>query len=87
MWNKKVIVTKHAKERFEQRYITSLKKFNDPVSQILYDLKPLNVRKLQRLKNNNYKVTTAQGKVYIVFEGTNACFVKTVYQKCLRWSN
>ena len=87
MWNKRIVVTKHAISRFEQRNIKfSTKNFN-PVNQILIDLRPLNVRSREHLEGNNYKVTTNQGKVYIVVENRDASIVKTVYKTDLRFQN
>lgn len=85
MWNKKIIVTNHAKQRFEQRNICFSKHETDTIRQILYDLKPLNVRKRELLHNTTYKVTTKQGKVYIILENKKACFVKTVYKTNLQY--
>ena len=80
MWNKKIVITQHAIQRFEQRNITFSKYENNPARQILCDLKPMNVIKREHLYYNHYKVTTKQGKVYIIIEYANACFVKTVYK-------
>lgn len=87
MWDKKIVVTKHAMLRFEQRNIKfSTKNFN-PIHQILIDLKPLNVRTKERLKDNNYKIETNQGKVYIIREEHDATIVKTVYKNHLKYKN
>lgn len=87
MWNKKIIVTKHAIQRFEQRNIKySTKSFN-PIHQILTDLRPLNVRKREKLEDGLYKVTTNQGKVYIIREIEVAAIVLTVYKTNLMFQN
>lgn len=86
MWNKKIIVTNHAKQRFEQRNIKFSKNESNPVHQILFDLRPLNVRTRENIGNNHYKVTTNQGKVYIIVEYRSACFVKTVYKTNLQYN-
>jgi len=85
MWTKKIIVSNHVKERFEQRNI----KFSQKTSieeQIRYDLRALNVREKVRLNNLEYRVTTRQGKVYILKEinPENKIIVKTVYKIDLR---
>lgn len=85
MWNKKIIVTNHAKQRFEERNIKFSRNQSNPIFQILFDLRPLNVRKRENLGDNNYKVTTNQGKVYIIVEHKHACFVKTVYKTNLQY--
>ena len=85
MWNKKIIVTKHAIKRFNQRHIKFSSFRNDPVEQILFDLRPLNVRKLEHLKGNNWKVTTNKGKVYIMIEDEKAWFVKTVFKTDIQY--
>ena len=85
MWNKKIIVTEHAKRRFEQRNIKFSKNSSNIVQQILIDLRPLNIRKRELIRENSYKVTTNQGKVYIIVEHKNVCFVKTVYKTNLMY--
>ena len=49
MWNKKIVITQHAIQRFEQRNITFSKYENNPARQILCDLKPMNVIKREHL--------------------------------------
>lgn len=85
MWTRKIIVSNHVKERFEERNI----KFSQHTSieeQIRYDLRALNVRKKEKLSNIEYKVTTRQGKVYIIKEliKENKIIVKTVYKTDLK---
>ena len=87
MWNKKIVITQHALKRFEQRNIKFSKYESNPVHQMLFDLRPLNVMKREKLENNHYKITTQQGKVYIVAEYDNVCFVKTVYKTSLMYEN
>lgn len=85
MWNKKIIVTDHAIFRFNQRRISYSKPSCTPVNQILHDLKPLNVRKREKIESNKFKVTTNQGKVYILQECNKVCFVVTVYKTNIQW--
>ena len=87
MWNKKIIVTNHAKQRFEQRNIKFSKNESNPIHQILFDLRPLNVRTRENIGNNHYKVTTNQGKVYIIREIEVAAIVLTVYKTNLMFQN
>lgn len=89
MWfNKKIVVTNHAVKRFEERHINYSRKIDNPIKQILVDLKPLNVRHIEKVDNehNKYKVTTQHNKVYILQEFKNAYFVKTVYKNKRRFS-
>ncbi|NLM62890.1 MAG: hypothetical protein GX190_01065 [Mollicutes bacterium] len=80
MWNKKLVVTNHAKQRFIQRHLNYSKKKNDAIQQILTDLKPLNVMRIEKIHENHMKVTTRQGKVYVLVETDDCCFVKTAYK-------
>lgn len=94
MFNKQVIVTDHAKERFVERDIKfrkgSKRNRNSTISieqQIIEDLRPLNVREIIKLNNEGkcigekqYKVITNQGKVYIVVVGKGVATVETVYK-------
>ena len=94
MFNKQVIVTDHAKERFVERDIKfrkgSKRNRNSTISieqQIIEDLRPLNVREIIKLNNEGkcigekqYKVITNQGKVYIVVVGKEVATVETVYK-------
>lgn len=88
IWNKQIIVTNHAQERFCQRKINFSKKNNNIIRQILLDLEPLNVRTISRIKNreNTYRVITKQGKTYIILEEDEACFVKTVYKSKISYN-
>ena len=83
MWNKRIIVTNHAQKRFCERNLKFSKNNYNVVKQILWDLKPLNVRTITQIgdkKDKTYKVLTRQGKIYILVENSKACFVKTVYK-------
>lgn len=80
MWNKKLVVTNHAKQRFIQRHLHYSKRQNDAIHQIMTDLRPLNVMKMEKIHDDHIKVTTRQGKVYILVETEEVCFVKTVYK-------
>ena len=85
MWNKKIIVTRHARMRFLQRHLTFSKKKTDVVKQILNDLRALNVMKIEKMNGPNLKVTTNQGKVYILAETEDTCYVKTVYKTNIQY--
>lgn len=85
MWHKKIILTDHVKFRFIQRHINFSKKENNVARQILHDLRPLNVMAKTRLRNNDYKVVTNQGKVYIITEEKSICRVKTVYKSDIQY--
>lgn len=87
MWNKRIVVTKHAAERFEQRNIKYSTKTFNPIHQILMDLRPLNVKRKEHLEGDNFKITTNQGKVYIIKETETASVVKTVYKTNARFYN
>ncbi|HAU85150.1 MAG TPA: hypothetical protein DCW90_06505 [Lachnospiraceae bacterium] len=85
MWNRKLIISKHVKERFEQRNIKFSKKNISIESQIRYDLKPLNIRTQKKLNDTDYKVTTRQGKVYIItLLDDKRALIKTVYKIDIR---
>ena len=85
MWDKQLIISNHVKERFQQRNIKFSKKKISIEEQIRYDLKPLNVRSQQKLNDSEYKVTTRQGKVYIVkVISDKKVVIKTVYKIDLR---
>lgn len=50
VWNKKIIITKHVRERFEERNIKfTNNKPRSIESQIKHDLRPLNIRKQEKL--------------------------------------
>lgn len=85
MWNKKIVITSHAKHRFLQRHLTFSQKSKNVSKQILSDLRPLNVMKIEKIKNNHLKVTTNQGKVYILSETEDTCYVKTVYKTNIQY--
>lgn len=82
MWNKRIVISKHVRERFEQRHIKFYKSTDSIEKQIRMDLRPLNVRRKEKLNDLEYKVVTKQGKVYIIKEipNENKIIVKTVYK-------
>lgn len=84
MFNKKIYISKHCLQRFEERGIKISKKKDTIVKQILRDLKPLNVRFNEKLPNNDRKITTKQGKIYIGHETDNKFIIKTVYKTDIR---
>lgn len=86
MWNKKIIISKHVRERFEQRRIKfTNNKPRSIESQIRQDIRPLNIRKQEKLSEDEYKLTTRQGKIYIVKHISNSrLLVKTVYKVDIR---
>lgn len=86
MWTKKLVVSNHVKERFEQRNIKFSQKKISIEEQIKYDLRALNIRKREKLSKLEYKITTRQGKVYVLKAITeeNKIIVKTVYKIDLR---
>lgn len=85
MWNKKIFVTNHAIRRFYEREIKFSKKITNPIKQILHDLKPLNIREREKIEKDVYKITTNEGKVYIVIEKSKYCFVQTVYTEDIKF--
>lgn len=86
MWNKEIVISNHVRERFEQRNIKfTNNKPRSIESQIKYDLRPLNIRKQEKLNINEYKVTTKQGKIYIVKHiSERKVLIKTVYKIDIR---
>ncbi len=85
MFNKKIFITKHCLERFEERGIRISQKRNSIIKQIITDLKPLNVKEIIKLPGKNEtKIVTKQGKIYIGIETKHKFIVKTVYKKSLR---
>lgn len=84
MFNKKIFVTKHCLQRFEERGIRISQKRNTIIKQIITDLRPLNVRKIIRLpKKNEIKIITKHGKVYIGVETRTKFIIKTVFTESL----
>lgn len=81
MWDKKLIVSNHVKERFEQRNIKFSKKKISIEEQIRYDLRLLNTRRKEKIGEDTYKVTTRQGKVYVIkVLDEKKAIIKTVYK-------
>lgn len=89
MLYKKIILSNHVKDRFEQRHIkytnNKSKKYTID-QQVRFDLKPLNIIRIERLNELDSRITTRQGKKYIVreLEDNNCLLVKTVYKSDLR---
>lgn len=89
MWEKKLIVSNHVKERYIQR---KMDKSNMSIEeQIKRDLKPLGIRLKERISDNKLKVTTTKGRVYIIKEFNHSLLVQTVYgidlkDKIKEWS-
>lgn len=84
MLNKKIIITNHVRNRFKERRIKFLnnKYWKYTIDQqIKMDLKPLNIMTIERKENDVFKVTTRQGKVYIVKEDKDCAIIRTVYKK------
>ena len=84
MFNKKIYISKHCLQRFEERGIKISQKRNTIITQIIQDLKPLNVMYNEKLENNDRKVTTKQGKIYIGHETKTKFIIKTVYKTDIR---
>lgn len=81
MLDRKVIISKHATERFQQRGIKFYKNKNSIIRQIKFDLKPLNIRFIEKISDTDYKVITKQGKCYVTQNiGKNKTLIKTVYK-------
>ena len=81
MLDRKVIISKHATERFQQRGIKFYKNENSIIRQIKFDLKPLNIRLIEKISDTDYKVITKQGKCYVTQNiGKNKTLIKTVYK-------
>ena len=85
MFNKKIYISRHCLQRFEERGIRISHKRDTIIRQIYKDLKPLNVRLIEKLPTeNDKKITTKQGKVYIVHEEDARIIIKTVYKTDIR---
>lgn len=84
MLNKKIFITKHCLERFEERGIRISQKRNSIIKQIMTDLKPLNIRNIEKLPGNEVKVITRQGKIYIGIEKETKFIIKTVYRRSIK---
>ena len=81
MWYKEIVISRHVKERFQQRKISfeSGKYYISIESQIRKDLKALNIRNQEKINDREYKVTTKQGKVYVIKHLTHKkILIKTV---------
>lgn len=85
MFNKKIYISRHCLQRFEERGIRISQKKDTIIRQIYKDLKPLNVRLIEKLPTENEKkVITKQGKVYIIHEEETKIIIKTVYKTDIR---
>lgn len=87
MWNKTIVISRHVKERFQQRNIRFVtdKYYISIESQIRKDLKALNIIKQEKINDREYKITTKQGKVYIIKHlSYKKVLIKTVYAINLR---
>lgn len=87
MWNKRISVSQHARDRYIERNITHCKVKNkefDIYHQVKLDLRPLNVVMINKLKSGSIEIITKQGKVYIAQEKKDSLYVQTVYQKSLK---
>lgn len=85
MFNKKIIISKHAMKRFTERNIKMTNKKGNMILQVKTDLRPLNVKKIIRINNNEYKAVTNQGKIYVLHEYDNYVLVMTVYKVDLKF--
>lgn len=86
MLNKKIYISRHCLKRFEERGIRISQKRNTIIAQIIRDLRPLNIRIIEKLPTENeHKIITRQGKVYVVLETETQLIVKTVYKIDLRY--
>lgn len=82
MWDKKIKISKHVLDRYEERQVSRLKENKNNVQrQIFTDLKPLNIKYKINIGGNTYKVVTRQNKVYIIKSLDNYYLVKTIYKK------
>ena len=80
MFNSKIIISDHARERFLERRIKLSNKKNYIDKQIKIDLSPLNISERIKMKKNEKKIITKQGKVYIIKEIKDKIIVKTIYK-------
>lgn len=82
MLDKKIVISKHAFERFQERGIKFYKNNEESViKQIKFDLNPLNIRLIKRLNEVEYRVITKQGKCYVARNiSENKTLIKTVYK-------
>ena len=80
MFNSKIIISDHARERFLERGIKLSNKKNYIDKQIKIDLSPLNISEIIKIKKNEKKIITKQGKVYIIKEIKDKIIVKTIYK-------
>lgn len=80
MFNSKIVVSDHARERFLERRIKLSNKKNYIDKQIKIDLSPLNISEIIKIKKNEKKIITKQGKVYIIKEIKDKIIVKTIYK-------
>lgn len=80
MFNSKIIISDHARERFLERRIKLSNKKNYIDKQIKIDLSPLNISEIIKIKKNEKKIITKQGKVYIIKEIKDKIIVKTIYK-------
>ena len=77
MFNGKIIITNHAKERYVERKFDLDK--NHIVKQMLSELRPLNVRRIIRDENDVYHVFTKFNNKFIVIKNEYGEYiVKTV---------
>lgn len=81
MLDRKLIISRHAAKRFEERGMKFYKNEDSIIRQIKYDLHPLNIRFIKKLSDEEYRVITKQGKCYVTMNvGDDKAVVKTVYK-------
>lgn len=81
MLDKKIVISRHAFKRFQERGIRFYKDNASIIKQIKFDLNPLNIRVIKKLNEVEYMAITKQGKCYITVNlNEEQTLIKTVYQ-------
>ena len=77
-------ITKHAKERFEQRIKRKIRDYNYGINDFLQDLKKSQFQSLKRVKKGKWKIVT---KVVLVpkYGKTRQILVALIVCKKMRW--
>lgn len=77
MFNGKIIITNHAKERYRERKIDYKRKDN-VCKDILNELRPLNVRRMITLEDGTIHVFTKFNNKFVVLKEENTYIIKTI---------
>lgn len=81
MFNKKIVVTDHAIERYNERSRSKGYRGRTTYKSIMNDLRPMNVMRIKKLDNGAIKVFTRGKREFILEEKKNCYLLRTIIQK------